>query len=103
MRRIFKILACAGLLAAGIPTTQCRAQESSVSLTVVILRAGPINAKTPASKTSLPDASNVAVWLTPLDQNDGNPLPRALADKPPQLVQRHKTFEPHVLIVPVGT
>lgn len=103
MRRIFKILTCAGLLTAGILTAQCRAQESSVSLNVVILRAGPTNAKTPANKSSLPDASNVAVWLTPLDQNDANPLRRALADKPPQLIQRHKRFEPHVLIVPVGT
>lgn len=57
------------------------------------------------TKTSkkVPDASNVAVWLIPLDRAQAVPHGSAPADKLPQLVQRNKTFEPHVLIVPLGT
>jgi plastocyanin len=47
------------------------------------------------------DFSNVAVWLVPLDHNAATRDPSAPA-KPPRLVQRNKTFEPHLLIVPVG-
>ncbi len=45
------------------------------------------------------DASNVVIWLTPLDG-------QAAAPAPPhqyRLVQKDKHFEPHLLIVPVGT
>jgi hypothetical protein len=47
------------------------------------------------------DLSNVVVWLTPLDPG------RALTSTPPavapRLVQRNKTFEPHLLVVVAGT
>jgi plastocyanin len=47
------------------------------------------------------DAANVAVWLTSLQPT----LSPASASPPvhPRLVQKNKTFEPHILIVPVGT
>jgi plastocyanin len=80
---------------------QSCAQDLSVSLKVAITRGEKANAKMTGGK--VPDASNVAVWLVPLDRMDGNALQHLPADKPPQLVQRQKTFEPHVLIVPVGT
>jgi plastocyanin len=101
MRLLCTILNCAVFLAAWTCSAPCRAQDLSVSLNVVITRAERLKVKTPAGKVS--DASNVAVWLTPLDQTDANALPHLPPEKPPQLVQRHKTFEPHVLIVPVGT
>ena len=49
------------------------------------------------------DASNVVLWLTP---TDGTPLPPASVTQSsvrPRLVQRNKSFEPHVLVVPVGS
>ena len=49
-----------------------------------------------------PLASNVVVWLSPLDRSsasDANPMP----SRKPQLIQRNKTFEPHLLVVRVGT
>jgi plastocyanin len=57
-----------------------------------------------ASHGSGSDASNVAVWLTRIDEN-GNPQPPASAPAgpPPQLVQRNKSFDPHVLVVEVGS
>ena len=49
------------------------------------------------------DASNVALWLMPLDTK-GQAAAATAAQKPsPQLVQRNKTFQPHVVIVEVGT
>jgi plastocyanin len=50
------------------------------------------------------DESQVVVWLTPLDA----PMAKdsgatASAAKTPQLVQRNKSFEPHVIVVQVGS
>jgi plastocyanin len=54
-------------------------------------------------KGNSPDASNVVVWLTPVE---GARLPSTLTARSsarPHLLQRNKSFEPHVLVVPVGT
>jgi plastocyanin len=48
------------------------------------------------------DASNVVVWLTPLD-HPSDSAAHAAAGHTPQLVQRNKAFEPHVLVVQAGT
>jgi len=48
-------------------------------------------------------ASNVVLWLSPAG---GVPAPTAPPDPAlpkPRLVQKNKSFEPHVLVVPVGT
>jgi plastocyanin len=65
------------------------------------------NEEKPASRGSTgatTDASNVAVWLTPLDENG---TPRTVGTAPsgpaPQLIQRNKTFQPHVLLIETGT
>ena len=45
-------------------------------------------------------AENVVVWLTPI----GNAAPRAAAPQQHlRLTQHNKSFEPHVLVVPVGS
>jgi plastocyanin len=81
---------------------QVQAQEKLVTVQVVISRSAAKNsAKTTASKIS--DASNVAVWLVPLDPREPTALDSITPQNSPQLVQRNKTFEPHLLIVPIGT
>lgn len=45
------------------------------------------------------DLSNVVVWLTPLDVSAAG----RTTGKPPQLIQRNKSFEPHLLIVQTGS
>jgi len=45
------------------------------------------------------DSSNVVVWLTPLDGG----ATRRPPGKPPQLIQRNKSFEPHLLVVQTGS
>lgn len=49
------------------------------------------------------DASNVAVWLVPLDTEAQAAAATAPPRPAPQLLQRNKTFHPHVLVVEVGT
>jgi plastocyanin len=44
-------------------------------------------------------AENVVVWLTPIG---GEPAAKVEAKQPLVLVQHHKSFEPHLLVVPVG-
>jgi plastocyanin len=76
------------------------AQERPVSVAVVITRTVVKSAKT--AKGSIPDASNVAVWLVPLEHTAANTSGPVATGNPPRMVQRNKTFEPHLLIVPVG-
>lgn len=95
--------ACFLLLTFAAGDTHCRAQAPPVTLNVVISRTEAANAGRSVSNPMIADASNVAVWLTPMDQPDAASHHQALSEKTPQLIQRHKTFEPHVLIVPVGT
>jgi hypothetical protein len=101
MRRTFKILNWLALLAACTNWAQVRAQEKSATVNVVMVQKESSKAKAVAN--SVPDASEVAIWLTPLERTDTDVRGKAPREKPPRLVQRHKTFEPHVLIVPVGT
>src|SRR5580692_11708026 len=48
-------------------------------------------------------ASNVVLWLTPAGNLPSPNVPASSASNLPQLVQRNKSFEPHVLVVPVGS
>jgi len=68
------------------------AQGTTVTATAVLL------GSTKADRSK--NASNVVVWLSPLD---GALLPRRQPSSPPRLVQRNKSFEPHILVVPVGS
>jgi plastocyanin len=49
------------------------------------------------------DASNVAVWLVPLDTQAQAAAATAPQKPTPQLIQKNKTFHPHVVIVEIGT
>lgn len=75
------------------------AQEKPVTLRVMI-KGKMENASSGARKTL--DLSNVAIWLVPLEHIDAERHGPTAPAKSPRLVQRNKTFEPHVLIVPVG-
>jgi len=102
MSKFLKALGGLMLLAAYLGGSRIHAQQKAVSARVAIARSNATDAaKTSGSKA--PDASNVAIWLVPLDPM-GAALPvSSRLEKPPQLVQRNKTFEPHVLIVRLGT
>ena len=101
MKRGFNILNWLVMLLGCAYCVQLSAQERSVSVDIVITGTGARNPKSVGGKAS--DASNVAVWLTPLDRPAVSTSDPAAKQRPPRVVQRNKTFEPHVLIVPVGT
>src|ERR1700675_4856956 len=102
MTKSFKMLGCLAMLAGYLDGSQVRAQQKIVSAKVTVTRAGAKDAsKTSESKTS--DTSNVAIWLVPLDHSGVAVPVSGRLPNPPQLLQRNKTFEPHVLIVPLGT
>ena len=84
-------LCCGGMLSA---------QEMPVTVQIEV---DGQNSET-SKHTGLDNAAvaNVVVWLSPLDHPAGfhaNQPPR----RKPQLIQRNKSFEPHVLVVEVGT
>jgi plastocyanin len=64
--------------------------------------AGRVEFHKAAKGKTLPDASNAVVWLTPLNASEANPAPKD-APQHPRLVQHNKQFEPHVLVVRVGS
>src|ERR1700747_1133774 len=102
MSKAWKVLSGVFFLVACTGDAQVRAPGNSVIVNVVVSQAATAN----VSKTAAPriqDASNVAVWLTALDHTERADPDAANLQNPPQLVQRNKTFEPHILIVPVGT
>ena len=56
--------------------------------------------KVEKSTKKQPDMSEVVVWLIPTDRAVSSPKP---PPNRPQLVQHNKGFEPHLLVVPVGS
>jgi hypothetical protein len=102
MSKFLKTLGSLILLAAYLGGSQIRAQQKIVSAKVTVARPDSKDgAKSSTSKG--PDASNVAIWLVPLDHLGVAVPVSSKPPNPPHLLQRNKTFEPHVLIVPLGT
>ena len=71
------------------------AQQPPVTIQVELVRA---NSNKPAGPAA--DNSNAVVWLTPLDTSAV--MRQTRSGPPPRLVQKKKSFEPHVLVVQVG-
>ncbi|MGA2697436.1 MAG: hypothetical protein ABSE92_15340 [Terriglobales bacterium] len=79
-------------------TSSALAQDVTVTGRIELNRNG---------KGALRDQSDSVAWLTPISSTSSslpaNDPPANWPDKPPlQLVQKNKSFEPHVLVVPVG-
>jgi plastocyanin len=72
-----------------------RAQENTITARVALVG--------DAKKSKTRDASNVVMWLTPSDGASGISAPVPQSFPLPSLVQRNKSFEPHVLVVRVGS
>ena len=49
------------------------------------------------------DASDVVVWLRPLDASPVEPVSGEQARKRPQVIQKNKSFQPHLTVVRVGS
>ena len=102
MNKLLKTLGSLILLAAYLGGSQIRAQQKLVSAKVTVTRADAKDGSKNSGNKG-PEASNVAIWLVPLDHLGVAVPVSSKLPNPPQLLQRNKTFEPHVLIVPLGT
>jgi len=87
------VTACGGTLALG--------QGNDVSMRLVVQRQAA--AKPAKSAKAAVDASEIVVWLKPLEPPAKNQAADSSTQKKFQLVQHNKTFQPHVLVVPVGS
>ena len=90
-----------GACAVPLFLSSASAQQTPVTAQVEITRP-------PAAKTEKPpnipkNSSDVVVWLKPLDPEVVSAAATQPAKKRPQLVQKNKSFEPHVLVVRVGS
>src|ERR1700687_6399265 len=70
---------------------QAGAQETTLSARVKVLESGP--------KAESSRAENVVVWLSPIGAHAPS---RPFPNHPLRLTQHNKSFEPHLLVVPVG-
>jgi plastocyanin len=60
-------------------------------------------AKKPVATRNSVDASNIVIWLAPLDA-DVVPAPTPRPSHPaPQIAQINKSFDPHVIVIQLGT
>jgi plastocyanin len=48
------------------------------------------------------DASKAVVWLTPLGTTPAEPVPSQKESEIPKLTQKNKSFDPSLLVIPVG-
>ncbi len=69
------------------------AQEITVTADVALVYNG--------KKSKPREASNIVLWLTPVGSASLSNSPSASSR--PRLVQKNKSFDPHVLVVPVGS
>jgi len=69
------------------------AQANTVTATVSLIKDKKVKSR---------DASDVVLWLTPMDPNASLSAPDRTGPRP-RLVQKNKSFDPHVLVIPVGS
>lgn len=89
-----------GVAIALVVATVASAQQQTVTGHVDIIR--PAASKQSKSTAQKLNASDVAVWLVPVDRA-ADKVPPAGSGKRPQLVQKDKSFQPDLLIVRVGS
>jgi plastocyanin len=79
------------------------AQTAVPPVTVKVEIVNPQAEKKPVAAKQSVDLSKIVVWLTPLAPGTGavsSPTPSHAA---PQIAQMNKSFDPHVLVIQVGT
>lgn len=81
-----------------LATLSAPAQAQTVTVS------GAIEITPVAGQKAAPSSADVAVWLTPAGEGHGSGTTRVSSPKKKfALVQKNKTFEPHVLVVPAGS
>jgi plastocyanin len=76
-----------------------RAEQNTVTAHVAITK----KSEAEQEKSGPIDASNVVIWLKPVDHSGAEVASAEPGRKRMQLVQRNKSFQPHLIVVPVGS
>jgi len=90
------LILAAAIIAAALPG---EAQSGSVTVRATIHEEAAKGTRAAAPVNS----SDVVVWLKPLDTTQPVTAAQESGGPRPQIVQRNKQFEPHLLVVQVGT
>lgn len=97
MRRIMILaLGCFGACAL---LAQTVARPVTIKVEIVI----PQAVKKPVAASELVDLSNIVVWLSPLATGTADVPTASSGHAAPQIAQINKSFDPHVLVIQVGT
>ena len=76
-------------------------QKTTVTGRIDLIRVDSTKDK---ASSAIADKSNIVVWLTPVDNSSGkNADPAPAAPQRAQLLQKDKSFKPHILVIPMGT
>lgn len=86
------------LLVIGLAPLVLMTRATPVTQTTVT---GQVHETNSADSKPIPDASQVVVWLQPLGVS--GPIPRPQPQTGLQLLQKHKSFVPHLLVVQAGS
>jgi hypothetical protein len=97
MRRFFSIVA------ASLAACALLAQSGPAPVTVKVEVVSPQTAKKPVAAKGPIDASDIVVWLSPLGSETGTVSASPPGHPLPQIAQVNKSFDPHVLVIRVGT
>ena len=90
------------LISLGLGACALLAQSGLPPVTVKVEVINAPTAKRPAGGNDSADLSNIVVWLTPLSGTDSSAA--STGSRPmPQVAQINKSFDPHVLVIQVGT
>jgi plastocyanin len=90
------------LALAGLGACALLAQSGPATVTVKVEIANPPAAKKATAPRDPADASNIVVWLAPLAPSGKSDS--ASGNRPsPRVTQINKSFDPHVLVIQVGT
>ena len=95
-----------GLVIAACIVCSCTvipARGQDVAVTMRMAVRSPAAAKQEKSPRAAVDASDIVVWLKPLDPVTRSEPEGTANPKKFRLVQHNKSFQPHVLVVPVGS
>jgi len=100
--QFFRRMSIVGVLAiAGLWPCSLLSQSVPPPVTIQAEIVPSKTAKKPVSAGTHTDASNVVVWLV---SNGPAPVPAPSPARPaPQITQTNKSFDPHVLVIQVGT
>jgi plastocyanin len=94
-------LGCLALLSVCACALLAQTRETPVTMQVEIVN--PKAAKKTAASGGGSDSSNVVVWLAPIGAVTGPSPLTTPAHSAPQIGQIDKSFDPHVLVIHVGT